>query len=205
MSRSVGVESEGAANRRALAERLLDAAEQEFARTGSVEISLRAVARRAGVSHQAPGFVFDDRAGLLGALATRGMRFLRDEVSSARDAAPGDASPRETLAAVGVAAVLASARRPAVTWLVARPDLVGRHPEFEALRWEAFAVVLELVRRAQREEGWNAKHSETDIAALIWSAGHGLSVLPLGALDPGTEASLEVIARNAMAILFGLD
>src|SRR5262249_22931036 len=69
-----------------LAERLLDAAEEEIARTGSVEISLRAVARRAGVSHQAPGFVFEDRAGLLGALAVRGMRYLRDEVAGARDA-----------------------------------------------------------------------------------------------------------------------
>lgn len=55
-----------------LAERLLDAVEAEIVERGTTEISLRAVARRLGVSHQAPGYVFTDRAGLLTALAGRG-------------------------------------------------------------------------------------------------------------------------------------
>lgn len=53
---------------------LLDAARAELIDQGHAGIGLRAVARRAGVSHAAPGYHFTDRRGLLTALATEGYR-----------------------------------------------------------------------------------------------------------------------------------
>src|SRR5262245_1421759 len=50
---------------------LLDAAELEIRERGTAAASLRAIARRADVSHQAPGHFFANRQGLFTALATR--------------------------------------------------------------------------------------------------------------------------------------
>ena len=55
-----------------LRQRLLRAAEQEIATSGPAKASLRGIARRVGVSHQATAHHFDDRAGLFTALAVEG-------------------------------------------------------------------------------------------------------------------------------------
>jgi AcrR family transcriptional regulator len=49
-------------------------------------LSLRDVARRAGVSHAAPAHHFGDKAGVLTALAAQGYALLADEL----EAQPGD-------------------------------------------------------------------------------------------------------------------
>ena len=56
---------------------LLAAAWQELTECGTAGLSLRAVARRAGVSHAAPKHHFGDRAGLLTALAVEGYQDLQ--------------------------------------------------------------------------------------------------------------------------------
>ena len=55
---------------------LEDAALDLLETTSAAKISLREVARRAGVSHNAPYHHFGDRAALLGALGVRGMAAL---------------------------------------------------------------------------------------------------------------------------------
>src|ERR1700712_3851843 len=55
---------------------LLAAAREELVAHGAGGVSLRAVARRAGVSHAAPTHHFADRAGLLTVLAADGHRRL---------------------------------------------------------------------------------------------------------------------------------
>jgi AcrR family transcriptional regulator len=55
---------------------LLEAAVREIERSGAASLSLRELARRAGVSHAAPAHHFGDKTGLLTALATEGFRTL---------------------------------------------------------------------------------------------------------------------------------
>ena len=57
---------------------LLDTAEAQLAEAGTEELSLRALARRVGVSQTAPYRPFSDKNDQLAALAARGYRKLLD-------------------------------------------------------------------------------------------------------------------------------
>ncbi|WPB88462.1 TetR/AcrR family transcriptional regulator [Streptomyces malaysiensis] len=61
---------------------LLDQAEQTLREGGIDALSLRELARKAGVSHGAPRSHFVDRRSLLDALAERGFNRLADEVEA---------------------------------------------------------------------------------------------------------------------------
>ncbi|MFG3492024.1 TetR/AcrR family transcriptional regulator [Streptomyces sp. NPDC047972] len=62
---------------------VLDAALGVIAAEGPGALSLRDLARRAGVSHAAPAHHFKDRAGLLTALATEGYDLLAEALAAA--------------------------------------------------------------------------------------------------------------------------
>jgi len=83
---------------------LLDAIAEIVEEKDSADVSLREVARRAGVSHSAPAHHFGDKEGMLAAFCDRGYEILRSEMQEARDgAATGDALDR--IGAVGAAYV----------------------------------------------------------------------------------------------------
>ena len=60
---------------------LLQAAAEEISAVGVTQLSLRELARRAGVSHAAPAHHFGDKTGLLTALAAEGFRVLHEHTS----------------------------------------------------------------------------------------------------------------------------
>lgn len=62
---------------------LLAAAADEIGAAGTARLSLRALARRAGVSHAAPAHHFGDKRGLFTALAAQGFRMLHARTSEA--------------------------------------------------------------------------------------------------------------------------
>ena len=95
---------------------LLAAAVEAIDEVGPTAMSLRDVARRAGVSHAAPAHHFGDKAGLLTALAAEGFRRLADEL---------DRTARETgsFLEVGVAYVRFAVTHPAHFAVMFRPDL----------------------------------------------------------------------------------
>ncbi|MEU9194577.1 TetR/AcrR family transcriptional regulator [Streptomyces hundungensis] len=62
---------------------LLAAAVEAIEQSGPAALSLRELARRAGVSHAAPAHHFGDKAGLLTALAAQGYDLLADAVRAA--------------------------------------------------------------------------------------------------------------------------
>lgn len=183
-----------------LAQLLLDAAEAEIVEQGTTEISLRAVTRRLGVSHQAPGYVFSDRAGLLTALAERGYLLLNEAITAARDRLGATASGREAVVEMGVAYVLTAASRPALFWLVSRPDLGSHSKDLQHARGKAVATLRDAVHGAMAD-GWHPDGSANTLAALCWSTVHGLALLhgrPLGQL---TSDSLEETARSVLGAL----
>src|SRR5437763_15252056 len=73
-SRRAGASDDGPYHHGALRDALLQAAERVLERDGLGGLTLRAVAREAGVSHAAPTHHFGDLTGLLSELAAIGFR-----------------------------------------------------------------------------------------------------------------------------------
>ncbi|MCL7021084.1 TetR family transcriptional regulator, partial [Vibrio vulnificus] len=84
---TAGGDGDDAYHHRNLRATLLEAAERSLRENGAEQLSLRELAREAGVSHAAPRRHFADRQALLDALAESGFARLGAELRTARDAA----------------------------------------------------------------------------------------------------------------------
>ncbi|MFI5308928.1 MAG: TetR/AcrR family transcriptional regulator [Polyangiales bacterium] len=108
----------------ALRERILQASVELIEVEGLAALSLREVARRAGVSHQAPYHHFADREAILGAIAEQGFRILRAALERAVAHGRDVHSAAESLAACGRAYVEFACEHPAHFRVMFRPELV---------------------------------------------------------------------------------
>jgi AcrR family transcriptional regulator len=141
---------------------LLRAAVEAIGEAGPAAMSLRDVARRAGVSHAAAAYHFGDKAGLLTAVAAQGYRMLTEELRSARDAGRG-------FLEVGVAYVRFAVTHRAHFEVMYRPELY-RPDDAEVREARAAAAVL-LYGTASPD----ARRLAAGAAA--WSLVHGLATL----------------------------
>src|SRR5688572_25760447 len=66
-----------------LREAVLEAAVAEIETVGPARLSMREIARRAGVSHAAPAHHFGDKAGIFTAIAIEGYRLIGEATSQA--------------------------------------------------------------------------------------------------------------------------
>lgn len=168
---------EPATPRAPLRDALLTAAEAEVGEHGVGSVSLRAIARRVGVSHQAPGHHFGDRNGLFTALAAKGFRTLERRMLAARRRIPDDATPAERVAAHGVGYMLFAKQHPALFSVMFRPELLdAEDSDLAEARAGAFGVLLDEIVAA-RATGWGRHHSETALALTCWSTVHGAVTL----------------------------
>jgi AcrR family transcriptional regulator len=147
---------------------LLAAAEAELAGRGIEGFSLRAVAKRAGVSHAAPAHHFGDTPGLLTALAADGFhRFLAAQ--QAREAV-ADRDARAQIVAAGLGYIDFALARPALFRLMfgsQRPDF--DRPELTAAAQAAFGHL-------EAQTAAAGGRSAQDVAAA-WAVAHGLADL----------------------------
>lgn len=169
--------------------RLLRAAEQEIASSGPARASLRAIARRVGVSHQATAHHFEDRAGLFTALAVEGLELLLEQTEAAIAEAPVEGGLR--VAAAGAAYVEFALARPTMFDLMFRPELLHVDDErFVAARERHRDLMLATVADAQAT-GWGTAVPTAELAMLGWAAVHGLAVLQrdqlVGAVYPEVD------------------
>ncbi len=102
-----------------------------FLRRVLADLSLRAVARRAGVSHAAPYRHFPNHEALLVELAMEGFVELREEIVQA---ATQRGVESDRIANIGAAYMRFAARRPALARLMFGPQLPNRDsfPELTA-------------------------------------------------------------------------
>ncbi len=152
---------------------LRDAAIDVIVDNGLGAFSLREVARRAGVSHAAPGYHFGDTRGLLTWVALEGFEVLHRELASA--AATTD-DPVARLKAVGRAYVGVALQHPAHCEVMFRNDLIDsedQRVQHEGL--SAYAVLESAISDIA------ARHRpDLDVPAaarLCWSAMQGLVTL----------------------------
>src|SRR5438128_12279628 len=72
-----------------LREAVLEAAVAEIEAMGPARLSMREIARRAGVSHAAPAHHFGDKTGIFTAIAAQGFRMAADAIGPAASGAYG--------------------------------------------------------------------------------------------------------------------
>jgi AcrR family transcriptional regulator len=135
-----------------LRDTLLAEAERTLREQGIEQLSLRDLARQAGVSHAAPRRHFADRQALLDALAETGFARLGDEVAAAIEAAgPGFPGQLRAVATVYVRFATEDAALMELMFTAKNAERSGAHST--ALREAStglFTVVGDLIRRGQQ-------------------------------------------------------
>lgn len=185
-----------------LRQRLLRAAEQEIMANGLARTSLRGIARRVGVSHQATAHHFDDRAGLFTALAIEGFETLGARTRAAIAEAPGPGGLQVALA--GVAYLEFARRHPTMFDVMFRPELVHVDDErLLAVRGENLALMIATMTAA-RATGWGPDLPAEELAVLSWASVHGLAVLQrdahLVAALPEVDSPAALLERVAKSL-----
>ncbi len=170
---------------------LLATARRLLEREGPEALSLREVARRTGVSHNAPYRHFADRAALLASLAATGF----DELAARTKAAAEGAAPGARLGAMGAAYVRFALDAPNLFRLMFGGLVRGRdHAEFAAAGARAYAVLAGAT--GAPEQG-----SPRTIAA--WATVHGLAHLLLDEQIAAVRGDRKAAERLIEAILGG--
>ncbi|MEV0276345.1 TetR/AcrR family transcriptional regulator [Streptomyces sp. NPDC050610] len=170
----------------------LRAARELLEEDGSAALSMRAVARRAGVSPTAPYRHFPDREALVSTVAAEGYRELTEHLAAAH---PAPATPDE-LAAVAVAYVRFALDHPALfRAMFAEPCDPGNEE-----RVAATAAISEYVRGIVHRT-----FPDADPDALwtsVWALVHGLAFLHLdGKFDASTPDTVTDQVRTAVLAL----
>lgn len=175
-----------------LAAALVRAALDLLGEAGVEAVSLRGVARRAGVSAMAPYRHFPDKEALLAEVAAQGFAGLRDALGAA-DAA---AEPGQALAAQAVAYVGYALANPSLFRLMFGPRRGAAHAELWIAGGAAYAVLAGRVDSETRAADREAR------VLGCWSLVHGLAMLCLeGRIGDGTEAAAAAVARRVAAAM----
>lgn len=159
----------------ALRDTLLAACLRLIETEGLGAVSLRRVAREAGVSTGAPYHHFADRSALLAALSTQGFRRLGSDLADARAAAD---SPLQALTAMAETYVRFSQENPGYFRLMFRPELSqpDKHPDARAAGDAAFDVLADTIAEAVAAGLLPADKADT-LAVMWWSLAHGMASL----------------------------
>ena len=141
-----------------------------IAEDGVAKLSMRALAKRAGVSNAAPAYHFGDKSGLLTALAAEGFDRLAEAMASVGDGG---------LISRGVAYVEFALACPSHFTVMFQPRLLhDDDAELATARQRAWAALS--VGVAQTRSG-----PDSDFGVAAWSLVHGYATLVLsGAVEP---------------------
>jgi AcrR family transcriptional regulator len=173
-----------------LKQALLEASLKLIRKVGSEGLTLREVARQAGVSHSAPYRHFRDKEELLAAVATEGFNRLTESLKNA--AAPGSrAMDRFRLSGRGyVQFALKYPQHFAV--MFDAPRRFDLYPEMHAAGECAFNTLVRYVEACQAE-GSLPPGDSRPLALPAWAMVHGIAKLAIGGQLslPGTEAILQ--------------
>lgn len=153
---------------------LLDAAIALIEKRGVAALSLREVARRAGVSHAAPAHHFGDLRGLHRAIAEEGFAALRDHMLAA---ARGVSDPAEALRRFGIAYVDFAVRNPGRFRAMFHPLVADRgDASLAGAADAAFDVLLSGLRALQPAPALG-RRALAEHALAAWAPMHGLAAL----------------------------
>jgi AcrR family transcriptional regulator len=164
--------------------------------SGAAHVSLRDVARRAGVSHAAPAHHFGDKAGLLAAMAAEGFRMLGDRLTTVLERTG-------SFLDVGVAYIEFAVEQRAYVEVMFRADLYdASNPEVVEARAAAAAALADGVATLPP----SVVGADARLAGLAaWSLVHGFASLLIGGALPVPEDRSAATARAVTEFLFDPD
>ncbi|HEY3990324.1 MAG TPA: TetR/AcrR family transcriptional regulator [Acidobacteriaceae bacterium] len=171
-----------------LREALLQSAIRLIREVGPTAFTLREVARRAGVSHNAPYRHFRNKEDLIAAVAAEGYQELTGAMVTA---AAGQPDVLDRLKNAGLAYVRFAVRKPEhFTVMFDAPASGHRHPDAAQAAKQAFSTLVGLVKVCQ-EEGRLVSGDPGRYALLAWSMVHGVAKLAItGRLPYRTTAGV---------------
>jgi len=193
----------------ALRDALLQAAERVLERDGLAGLTLRAVAREAGVSHAAPTHHFGDLTGLVSELAAIGFRQFN--MAMAGSCTPDTPYPARGMARAKAYVAYAQAH-PGMYGLMFRTERLDySRPSLHEAAEASFAGLAHAIaasRHEQIEEG-SLTLEQAAAIARAWSLVHGFTMLLLDGrltdilhrLPGGTDSTmlLDAMLKVAMA------
>ena len=179
-----------------LRQALLDGAFALLATRPATQLSLREVARAAGVSHAAPYHYFTDKDSLLKAVGTESMRrFLQAQ----QEAVARQLAPLERLVALGLAYVGFAQAQPNAFALVFDAQLCppgSPNAESAPLIAANEALLRDCVLALLQARGAAGAEAEA-LGAALWGTVHGLAQLVMGGHLP--FAAVEPSLRSLLA------
>jgi AcrR family transcriptional regulator len=173
---------------------IVSAALEVLSETQSTEFSLRELARRAGVSHNAPYKHFAEKRVLLAAVSAVGFQLLAKRIT---DATERLSNPRARLAAIARAYVRQGVENPALYRLMFGGYLTSPDDGRPAIERAAAEQTKELLAGAIIDGALgrpiaNTARNERKLASAIlifWSQMHGLTLLLVdGLVGPSAKA-----------------
>ncbi len=157
-----------------LRERVLEQSLKIIERSGVEQLSLRAVARDLGVSHQAPYKHFASRDHIVAALTARAYGAFSQALSEASKGL----APHARLTAMGIAYLDYAAQNPLPYRLMFETALPSPqdHPDMLAKARNAFEMLVEALSALPERAGADRARIESE-ALFIWSSLHGAASL----------------------------
>lgn len=181
-----------------LREALIAAAIQILVEEGISALSLREVARRAGVSQSAPYRHFADKEAVLAAVAAAGFRALACAMSQA---AAGAESPARRVMALGRGYVSFGTQHPCLLRLMFSAEIANKsaYPELQAAGQTAYGLIRDAIAAYLAQA--KATPIDPGVATVAaWALVHGLATLLIDrqigcemSAAPNEEALIEAV------------
>ncbi len=157
---------------------LIQAGIKILAKEGVGGLSLRKVAKKAGVSHSAPYAHFPDKQSLIAAISTEGFKQLYTELDAA--VSPYSSDPRQQLAE-GAWAYVQFAMKNTDTFNIMFSGVLEKEKDYPAYvesSRKTFERVVEVVRACQDASVLRSAPAEM-MAISVWGQLHGIISLAL--------------------------
>jgi AcrR family transcriptional regulator len=162
------------------------------------QLSLRGLARRLGVSHNAPYRHFPDKDALLSAVATQGFETLRSVMEQSLETVPSKSTER--LLAIGRAYIQFTWEHPTHYRLMFGAYSTPQDNRLDAAAQQAFQVLENVIRQGQVEGVFRANDPH-QLAQVAWAIVHGIAMLRLdGRLTLGQEDSFDSFSQFALQL-----
>lgn len=180
-----------------LRQALLDAAIALLQKKDVQSLSLRQVAREAGVSHTAPYRHFEDKEALLGAIAEEGFIEFGSYLQSAVDQTPNQ--PVECLMAAGVAYIRYALDYPTHFRIMFShfPSGESTDSSLHKTSTSTFQILVNIILAGQIAQVMRSDQAAEFLALGKWSFVHGVAMLLLDGMLP-TQTGSQIALAEAL-------